>query len=293
MALVITDLDNTLYDWVTFFSPSFSAMVGKLSELIGVEEQTLLDEFKVVHQRYGNSEQPFAILELPSVKSAFGDLSGAELVGKLEKPLAAFNDARAQHLRLYDSVDKTLAYLQRHGHVIVGHTEAIVVNSYYRMVKLDIGKFFTRLYTLEGQLTEHPDPSRRRKLAPPEDFIRLIPREERKPNPDLLKDICEREGFTVDEAIYVGDSLTRDIGMAKAAGVHAVWARYGTRFDRQHWDVLVRVTHWTDEDVKREELLKQAFRDVRPDQTIDSFSEIIDAMGRAGLDNHPSPGATP
>jgi phosphoglycolate phosphatase len=38
-------------------------------------------------------------------------------------------------------------------------------------------------------------------------------------NPDLLKDICKREGFSVDEAIYIGDSLTLDMGMAKTAGV--------------------------------------------------------------------------
>jgi hypothetical protein len=83
------------------------------------------------------------------------------------------------------------------------------------------------------------------------------------------------------------------MGMAKTAGVYAVWARYGRQFDSQHWDVLVSVTHWTDEDVKREETLKQAFRDVQPDQTIDSFGEIIDVMYRAGLDSHPSPRGTP
>lgn len=283
MALIITDLDNTLYDWVTFYSLSFDAMVKELQEVTGVEERLLLQEFKSVHQRYGNSEQPFAILELPSVHRKFGALPRAELARKLERPLSAFNDTRARYLRLYDSVQDTLVELQRRGHVVVGHTEAILVNSYYRMVKLDLARYFTRLYTVEGDWTEHPDPDRQRKLRPPEGFVRIVPRTERKPNPELLKDICKREGFNVERAIYVGDSLTRDMSMAKAAGVHAVWAQYGTRFDRQHWKVLVSVTHWTEEDVAREGMLKQIFRDVQPDDTINSFTELLDVMERVGL----------
>src|SRR5215212_7249213 len=120
MALVITDLDNTLYDWVTYFSPSFSAMVQELADLIDVDEVTLLDEFKAVHQRYGNSEQPFAILELPSVRKAFGEIPRTELVRELERPLTTFNEARTRYLQLYDSVEDTLAELRRRGHVIVG-----------------------------------------------------------------------------------------------------------------------------------------------------------------------------
>jgi hypothetical protein len=40
-------------------------------------------------------------------------------------------------------------------------------------------------------------------------------------------------------------------------------------------------------------LRQQEFREVQPDQTIDSFGEIIDVMYRAGLDSHPSPRGTP
>jgi hypothetical protein len=51
--LLITDLDNTLYDWVSFFTPSFKGMVDELIALLDVREETLLDEFKAVHQHYG------------------------------------------------------------------------------------------------------------------------------------------------------------------------------------------------------------------------------------------------
>ena len=68
---------------------------------------------------------------------------------------------------------------------------------------------------------------------------------------------------------YLGDSLVRDIAMAKQAGVTAIWARYGTEYDPKHWQYLVKVTHWTDEDVQREKILKSKYSDVVPDYTIE------------------------
>ena len=38
--------------------------------------------------------------------------------------------------------------------------------------------------------------------------------------------------------------------MAKDAGLTAIWARYGGRYDPQLWDLLVAVSHWTAADVK-------------------------------------------
>jgi FMN phosphatase YigB (HAD superfamily) len=54
--LLITDLDNTLYDWITFFTASFRSMVTELKSMLETSEDNLLEEFKSIHQRYGNSE---------------------------------------------------------------------------------------------------------------------------------------------------------------------------------------------------------------------------------------------
>jgi FMN phosphatase YigB (HAD superfamily) len=278
MRLLITDLDNTLYDWVTYFANSFTAMVKALAVAISVDEETLLDEFKVVHQRYGNSEQPFAIFELPSVRRMFPDASRAEMLDNLEYPLSAFRVAREKHLHLYPMVRETLQALRENGVIIVAHTEAIAVHAYYRLNRLDIVQYFRHIYALEGRLEPHPNPRRAAELEPPPGLVSIIPKHERKPNPDLLSDICRREGASLSEACYVGDSLTRDVSMARTAGVTAVWARYGTKYDRSLWDILVRVTHWTDEDVGREAELRKLFFDVRPDYTIDVFAEILNVF---------------
>ena len=91
----------------------------------------------------------------------------------------------------------------------------------------NIAQYMTRLYALDGPLLPHPIPGREEEHAPPSSIVRAIPRSERKPNPALLLDICSREGVRPADALYVGDSLTRDISMAKRAGVRAVWHAYG------------------------------------------------------------------
>jgi len=279
MALLITDLDNTLYDWVTFFAKAFQGMVEELSGLLDVNREQLYSEFKTLNQRCGTSEQPFTALELPSVRKRFGSLSRRELMRALDRPLHVFNRLRNQHLHLYPSVEETLRTLSDRGVVLVGHTESIAENALFRLQKLRVESYFKHLYVLESTYPGHPDPERASALAPPPDFIRTIPLPERKPNPALLLDICRREGVDPRDALYVGDSLTRDIGMATAAGVTAAWARYGTQYDRDLWKILVRVTHWTDEDVAREEELKKEYHGVNPDFTIDSFDEVLQILG--------------
>lgn len=272
MKLLVTDLDNTLYDWVTFFAHSFSAMLDELTRLLGVNRELLLDEFKAIHQRYGTSEPPFALTELPSVAAAMPGASPREMLANLEPALEAFSKQRREHLRPYEGVTETLAELQRRGITVIGHTEAIAVNAHYRLGKLGLLPFFTRLYASAGPYPSHPNPDRT--WQPPDKLIRFIPQEERKPNPQVLLDVCREEGIPQRETWYVGDSLTKDVGMALAAGVTAIWARYGTKYDANLWKTLVRVTHWTAADVEREERLRQAVSEIRPDYIIDSFGAI-------------------
>jgi hypothetical protein len=67
----------------------------------------------------------------------------------------------------------------------------------------------------------------------------------------------------------------RDIYMANSARTRSAWARYGTLYDKALWPKLVRVTHWTDSDVKREEALRKEAEGARPDCVLDRFSDIF------------------
>lgn len=274
--LLITDLDNTLYDWVTFFAQSFSAMVEHASKLSGIERETLLDDFREVHRRHHNSEYPFAILEVASLRSLYGEPEG--ILAAMDDALHVFNRVRNQTLCLYPTVEDTLRELCARGVLIVGHTEAIAENAYYRLRKLGIADLFRKLYVLHGPLAPHPKGAPQG-TEPPHGLVEQVPIAERKPNPRLLLDICRRLDITPSEAVYIGDSKTRDISMAVEAGVTAVWASYGIKYEKSYWDTLVRVTHWTDEDVLREQELRKAAGSVVPDHEAHAFADILPLFG--------------
>lgn len=278
MKLLITDLDNTLYDWVSFYSQSFSAMAEELSKEINVPLDILLSEYKVIHQRFGNSEKPFATLELPSVISYFGTNDKILLQKKLTRVFSAFSSKRNHTLKLYPTVRDTLNILRERGVKIVGHTESLEYNSLYRLYKLDVIDFFDHLYTIEDNHNLHPNPKNAKVISVKDDFIIRLSSAESKPNPKLLEHICLTENVDIKDAVYVGDSIAKDISMAKSIGMKAVWARYGRQFAPELWEILVKITHWTDKDVEREEQLKESFSRVKPDYSINSFAEILDLM---------------
>ncbi|MDX0290298.1 HAD hydrolase-like protein [Sinorhizobium meliloti] len=58
--------------------------------------------------------------------------------------------------------------------------------------------------------------------------VRHTPPGELKPNPRVLLDIIQAVGATIDRCAYVGDSLFKDVAMARDIGVFDIHAKYGT-----------------------------------------------------------------
>jgi phosphoglycolate phosphatase len=94
-----------------------------------------------------------------------------------------------------------------------------------------------------------------------------------KPNPKCLLDILEKFGVAPHNAVYIGDSLAKDVRMAQTAGVHDIYAAYGKQVTPAYYRTLVEITHWTVEDVERERQLQAAT--VRPSFTITRFAETL------------------
>ncbi|XLP07380.1 HAD family hydrolase [Alteromonas marina] len=273
--LLVTDLDNTLYDWVAFFAQSFKAMLDKTHEITGIPTSKLISDFKKIHQYHGNTEHPFSVIELDCIKEYYGTEDRNILLSKLDDALHAFNSTRKNILSCYEGVFDTLQELNSRGILIVGHTEAPVRNSLYRLEKLGIKKFFKHLYTPRDKFHDELDERTLSWLAEHESTLRLLTKDELKPNPQLLIDICEKEKVSVEEAVYIGDSIVKDISMANDAGVTSVWAEYGKQHSPDYWSLLVSITHWTDEDVQREESLKTALGKSKPAHTAKKFSDIL------------------
>lgn len=261
--LIITDLDDTLYDWLGFFIPSFYTMVDELIKITGINKDTILKEFKEKHQEYGSVEYPFVTLKLPSIQRKYNLLSDEELKIVLGEAFHKFNSIRKQRLQLYAGVDETLKLIYEKGITIIGYTESSQENGFYRLKKLGIDKYFKHVYASKSKFQSN---------FPLDGKVMTV--ETKKPDKNVLLSICARENCNPDEAIYIGDSLTKDVYMAGKAGITSVWVNY-PKEQNNYYDMLVDITSWTEEDFKKESLLKQEFLEsnMKPDFIISNFDE--------------------
>ena len=276
--LLICDLDNTLYDWVGFFVPAFYAMVDEAVQILDCDRDTLLDDLRAVHQKHHDTEHPFAILETATVINTLRGLSDDERKHVLDPALKAFNSIRKQTLHLYPGVEDTLSALAAEGITLVAHTESRFFAAAYRMRTLGLTKYFSRIYC--RQRPEHSLVAPHRATTfidnfPDENIVELS-MHQRKPDPSVLAEIQRDMGVRASDCAYVGDSLTRDVLMAKTAGIYAIWAKYGTNHDPAMYEKLVRISQWTPEEVAQESSLRNRVASIHPDLVIENtFDELL------------------
>ena len=67
---LITDFDNTLYDWFHMWHQSFAAMLREVERISGIARSELLPQIRAVHQKYGTSEYAFLLEEVPALQAA-------------------------------------------------------------------------------------------------------------------------------------------------------------------------------------------------------------------------------
>lgn len=277
-SVLITDLDNTLWDWVNVWYQSFSALLREVHEISGVPISTLENEIRTVHQRHGTSEYAFLLEELPSLRR---DHAPDEIPSVYASAIEAFRGARSEELRLYPGVWSTLSTLADRGTVLVAYTESMAFYTNYRLRKTKLDGLFDFLYSpadhdLPRALTREQVrryPSSHYELG--KAVHRHTPPGELKPNPAVLLDIMAEIGATAEECVYVGDSRMKDIPMAQDAGVADVLAAYGQAQHREQYELLKRVTHWTDADVRREqEILSRG--EVGPSHVLsETYAELL------------------
>ena len=279
--MLVCDLDNTLYDWVRYFVPSFYAMVDAAVEIMDCERDRLLDDFCKVHQSHHDSEQPFALLETDTVRQRYQGVPFSVVAKTLILPFMPSTLPASGICNFIRAVLETLGALTRSGVTLVAHTESRLYGAIDRLDRLDLIGFFRRVYCRERSVTVHPDAqAHERWIAKiPADKVRELSHHQVKPDPDVLLEICCAEGASPEETAYVGDSIARDVMMARRAGVFAIWAAYGATHDPSMYDALVRITHWTPSEVAREKQLRDEAKSIKPDYVAyRSFREVASAL---------------
>jgi phosphoglycolate phosphatase len=274
---LITDFDNTLYDWFQMWHQSFTAMLREIVRISGIPEERLLPEIRAIHQQYGTAEYAFLVGKMPSLLTQY---PGENLSLIFDDAIHAYRSARKANLALYDGVRETLVELRAAGTMIVVYTDSRAFYTIDRILRLGLDDLVDFVFSppdheIPNSVTKHTD---RDKYQLRHAQHRNLPDGVIKPNPDVLLDILDVIGRNAEESVYVGDSLMRDVAMAQDAGVADVYAEYGVVQNHPGYQLLREVSHWTDADVEREKAISK--RDVIPTHTINNFSEIKNLFGR-------------
>jgi phosphoglycolate phosphatase len=253
-------------------------MLDALAGESGIPRETLEQNFQVVHQRHGTSEYAFAIEELQCLRELH---PGEDLSKRYAGAIDTYRKARRQVLQLFPTVEATLRKLKDSGCLLVAYTESMEFYTRYRLKKLGLDLLLDYLYSPHDHRLPTGLAPEQIRFYSAEHYVlsytkqRYTPPGELKPNPKVLIDIIDQVGGQKESALYLGDSLMKDVVMAKRAGITDVYAKYGIAHNRAAYELLRRVTHWPEADVKREKELRED--EVKPGYVLENhFAEILD-----------------
>jgi FMN phosphatase YigB (HAD superfamily) len=279
--LLLTDIDNTLYDWGAFFAPSFRAMVYALVRELGISEDQMYGEFKKVFARHGSLDYAFLIQELDSVCT----LSTDSIKHLIRTGRGAFLSVQRKRLRPYPGVPETLRWLLSQDVTIIGVTNSPMHRAQKRLFDLRLDSLLSGLVAWEGfegdidPVTDGYVALSRQRLRTRVPKCISVPLSACKPSHEHYAIALSAFGGASTEAWAMGDSLSKDLKPAASLGVKTIWARYGSGFDPEDRDAstLLRITHWNESEI-RKTYSTDAFE---PDHAVDSIEElkqIIPAM---------------
>lgn len=286
VSTLITDLDNTLYDWVAIWHSAFSAMMQEVHQQSGVELDALLADARRVHQYHGTTEYTLLLQEMEVLNKLHPN---EDIAVVYRSAIDAYAKAREARMQLYPTVRETLEAIRADSCLVVGATESMAYYSNYRVRRLGLDGLLDYLYSSpdhdfpRGVTREalRSRPSSDYKLTSTEH--RHTPRGALKPNASILNAIIQDLAAEPEHVVYVGDSLMKDIHMANQVGIPSALAAYGGVHDSDEYELLRAVSHWTDEDVERERKLLEDAGDITPTVCLEaSFAELLhhfDFMG--------------
>nr|WP_207642424.1 HAD family hydrolase [Pseudobacteroides cellulosolvens] len=237
-------------------------MVKKLM----IKEDIILRAFKTVFKKYGSVEIPDAVSELNIWNQV--NLADDE-VDKIQKlAQRIFLTTWEKNFHLYPNVESTLQWAKKNKILIFGLSDAFAYWVEYRLKCLNVLKYFDSIYSRNNDIIMHSLSVREFQQNA---VITTLTTNELKPNTIVIDRIINFYKIGKEHIYMIGDSLEKDISTAQRAGVQDVWAKYGTRYNRESGKILRSITPWTK---KRQDLNKYSHIQITPTYIINDFGEI-------------------
>jgi phosphoglycolate phosphatase len=288
--LVVTDMDNTMYSWIDYIVPAVESMVEAIIVATSLPRIKVVQALKAVYTRYESNEYPFALQE-SAIFEQFPEFGSFDKL-VIEPARMAFSEARRKYLKPYKGVEDTLKELKRRGIPVVALTDAPRNPAEQRVRRMGLDQYLASLYTMPGfSFPKAPDGE---SLVAPDILQREVrgsyrascdvvelPRDFEKPNPAGLSQILAAFGSSPKETIVVGDSLKKDIAVARELGCHECWAEYGTYISLEYRERLDIIS--SNAITKRHaSSVFEANLSVQPTRSLSNYAQILDV-----IDAHP------
>lgn len=271
--MLITDLDNTLYNFVDYYAPSFRGMVHALAKKLDIPETELISQFKEVYALHSSLEYGFAVQELECVKHK----NHTETLELIKIAKGAFSRVRQKNLVTYPNVKETLHWLEQQGVTIVGVTNAPSFQALRRLSQLHIEKYFNALVCWEGVRFVVDDYSKKFIQKEEEGQYKTkikkvwkLPKDKLKPNIEGYQMVLNEFNIDCRNCYIVGDSISKDVEPAEKVGANGIWARYGEKVEKKNLDTVLSISNW---DQKKKDTI-YFIKHAEPELVIDDFSEL-------------------
>ncbi len=289
--LVVTDMDNTLYSWVDYIVPAVEAMVTAIQQATGFQRIKVVQSLKAVYTKYESNEYPFALQE-SSLYAEFPEFGSFDKM-VIEPARIAFAGARKKYLKPYKGVVDTLTALKARKIPVVALTDAPKNPAEQRAKKLEIDELLTAMYTMPG-FTFPAGPDGQALVAP--DILQKevtgayraacpvieLPRDHEKPNPKGLLKILQTYGVAPHEVVLVGDSVKKDIGVAREVGCVDCWAEYGTYVSHEYRERLDIISSNAITKRHANSVFEAGQQQtVKPTHALSNFGQVLDVIDGA------------
>ena len=277
--LLVLDIDNTLFDWLPYYSESNTALLATLAEMIDVPYPLLLEEFKHLSAQH-SKETSFVLQELPSLADRAAQVDCEEVYQRCSE---VFLQKATAALTPYPGTVVTLATTKRYRpHVkIVALTDSPASEAVWKIAQLDLAPYFDGVYGLDKSPLVPSSAVLAEIITACQQYrgtIKYMPSACEKPSTRGLEMIMRDFGLNAsekDKVIYVGDNLKKDIALGKKAGVLTCWSEFGVPADNYSLSKTLALSPA----IKiRQNVPDRADLRLCPDVTLSKFSDILNHL---------------
>lgn len=249
------DLDNTVYDFVSFYGKAVRAMASVVEKQLKIDRSSVEDQFRRAYRRAGTVDFRNLVQNL-DLSLGLSDDVKSKLIRNVRR---AYDLTKRKRLRSYANLLSTLGRVEAAGVSLVVVTNAPVYHAYTRLRDVGALPYLYGLVAWSGPDAEESDYPRDEHIAHTHQvmlslayrtlpFVATFDRLDRKPSSYPFELVKSRFG---DAAYFaVGDSISKDLAPAAKLGMHTIWARYGTQLESQRdLDTLLNMTPWSSEEI--------------------------------------------